>query len=696
MTKHFLFFLMLFLCSRAAYSQYQISGYIKSETGENLQGSTIQLLNASKGAVSNEEGYFKIEGISEGTYFLEVNFIGYQPTRKKLIVDKNIEANFELAEITTQLVELIVTAGKQTENIQETPNAVTAIEAKQIKNLQIDEVVELNRVSANFKTYDDGGGSFPMIASRGIFTIDFEPTVGFYIDDVPFFNIQGFPRLLSDVERIEILKGPQGTLYGRNALAGVINIITKKPQNAFKGFAEVTYGNLGQFNATASANLPLVKEKLYARVSGSYAQRDGYITNTFLNNTDLLGNEVYTGNIRLHYYPTNELSFTLNTNFENRSVNAYALVGGFGVSGSIIDSLKANHPYEVSYDQQGLYETFISNTSFKVSYDAPKFRFNAITSLQYTDLNRSRDDFDFTQFAINTLVDNPRVQTTLSEEIRLSSSSSSKVKWILGTFLYRSISDDDAAIESGELAGHSVGVYTQQTNTRSEQTGITLFGQLEYPIFNKLNLLGGIRYEIEGNTLDIDQFYLQNGTRFEAPDGTSNTPDGPVPSPLIARTFSEEAFFIAASPKVGVSYQVHQDLFLFGNIARGYRPGGLNQFTNNSENIAFDPESSWNYEIGIKTSWLGNRLRANLNAFYIDYSDQQLFTVIDANNFIFGRDNIGRSISQGLELETEWVPLRGLNLIGNIGYLDTEIKEYSVIGFGGEADNSGNEQGYSP
>lgn len=691
------FFLILFHTTTIQ-AQVTLTGFIQDNLGEPLPGASIRLLNSPKGTVSNEDGKYILDQVPTGVHYIEVSYIGYQTTRQQVNISASVEMNFQLSISSSTLGEIIVTANKELQNLQETPVAMTALTSEQIEKLQIDEVTELNRVAANFRSYDDGGSSFQMFASRGIYTIDFSPTIGFYVDDVPFFNVLGFPTQLVDVERIEILKGPQGTLYGRNALAGVVNVITQKPTNITKGFAELGYGNLNQWRASAGVSLPIIKDQLFARISGSYLERDGYIENIALDDgTDVLEREVFTGNLRLNYYPSDRLSFTLSSNVEDRTVRAYALVGGFGVPGEALDSLKENHPFEVNFNRQGTYETISSNSALKVSYDFPKFTLNSISALQYFKLTRKNDDFDFTPFDLNYLTEGARKQTTFSEEIRLNSSNDSRLQWIGGVFIYRAENEDTQPVFNTAFTGHSAGDYIQQSNSVVTQTGVAIFGQLDFKITDRLSLLGGLRYEIERSEVDVERFHLQNGEIFEAPEGTITTPQGMIPSPLLTDTFDARATFDALSPKIGFTYKISEDIFLFGHATRGYRPGGLNPFTNSANETEYEPESSWNYELGLKTSWLDNRLRANLTGFYIVWNDQQLFNLIDLNNFIFGIDNIGKSRSQGLELEMEWVPLQGLNLIANIGYLDTRISDFTLLNFfGEEIDNEGNEQGYSP
>lgn len=690
-------FALLSILGSQLSAQYRLTGTISDEDGQPLIGATISIMGTAKGAITDADGTFVLQDLSPGKYFLAFAFIGFEVQQKEVYLSQDQQVNVKMVTSSLALGEVIVSANKQLQNVQQTPIAMTAIRSKKIEQLQINELNELNRVAANFNSYDDGGGSTQVFASRGIYTTDVVPTMGIYVDEVPFFSSYGFPTLLNDIERIEILKGPQGTLYGRNALAGAVNIITKRPTNRTKGFMQFGYGNLNQVNASAGVSFPVVKGKLFAKVNAGYSQRDGYIDNVAIGTDNLLGRESLTTGFKMDYYPTDRLSLSLSAGLEVREVNAYALLGGFGASGATLDSLKEASPYEVNFDRQGIYNTTTTYNALKVSYDFPKATLSSISSLQYYITDRDNEDFDFSPFDINYISNASNSNYTLSQELRINSTDNSKLNWIGGAYLYHVDREDITPNVSTELAGNSAGAYTQRLDANTRQTGIALFGQVDHALTSRLGVLLGLRYEVEWTDISALREHFRNGQNFEDSGNTVLTPNGPLPSPLLNSSFRTDATFDAFSPKVGLNYEMSDDLFLFGNVARGYRPGGLNQFVDNEDAAQYEPEFSWNYELGVKSTWLDDRLKANLTAFYINWEDQQLFTAVDINTFNFGVDNIGESTSQGMELEINYLPAKGFDLIANIGYLDTKITDFEVVGFAGETvNNNGNQQGYSP
>ena len=323
------------------------------------------------------------------------------------------------------------------------------------------------------------------------------------------------------------------------------------------------------------------------------------------------------------------------------------------------------------------------------------FSIKSITSLQYTDNTTEPRDFDFSPLDIRSIENYARELMTLSEEIRVSSEWN-RLRWLAGVFVYNynlesginNINGKDSVFLRPDLPPDDAAQYpyTQIDETTLRQTGFSFFGNADYMIIDHLRVIGGIRYEIEESHANVGRSYTKDGNDFLYPNL------GAFPS-----DFEETLSFNSISPKIGLSYEVSDDMMLFGNIARGYRPGGINPFTSDADAAKFNPEYSLNFEVGVKSMLMQNRAKVNLTGFYINYEDQQLYTVIDPATFSVGRENLGNSTSYGAELETEWVLIDGLSAIINLGYLETEITEFKVISqLGAEIDNVGNKQGYSP
>lgn len=694
--KNLTFLVMLFASLYSIAQENSITGIVKDSEGNPVLGANVSLLDTGKGSSTDIQGAYTISDITSGTYFMQVSYLGFESVTKEVELNADINVDFTLVTTMDQLSEVEVTAAnRRLQNVQKIAASVSVANAQEVANLQIGNINELGRITSNFRTYDDGGGSFPLVSTRGITTIDATPIVGVYVDNVPLYNVSSFPSYFGDIERIEILKGPQGTLYGRNSIGGVINIVSKKPTNNTTGYVTTGYGNLNQYEVQAGISAPIVKDKLFAKVNAGHTARDGYIENTFLNNTDLLGREAYNASLNLTFVANDKWLFRLNSGYERREVDAYAFVGGFGATAEIIDDTVENTPFQVAQNLNGLYATDISNNAFSLKFTNDKIRVEAITAYQYTNLLRTDDDFDFSPADIQSVVSDNSKISTISQEIRLSSNSKSKLDWIGGLYLYSVSNKSDRRTRNGvdnalnpmlppDAAAQYP--YDQLSDNEVRQKGLSIFGQASYEIVDNLTLTGGLRYEIEDSSLEVDNSFEKDGQDFVFPLL------GAVPA-----EFEEDTEFSAVSPKVSLGYQANENSLIFANVTRGYRPGGVNPFVLDENQATFDPEFSWNYELGMKNTLWGNKVKLNATLFYINYTDQQLFNVLDLATFSIGTENIGNSRSYGIELETEFIVTKGLNLIGNLGYLNTEFTDYTYTSFlGTEVDNEGNMQVVSP
>ncbi len=658
-----------------------ITGTVTNMDGTPIAGANVYILGTGQGASTNTDGLYTIPGLKQRSYFLQVSYLGFQTVTKSVQVEENNTVDFVLSQNPDQLGEVIVTANRRLQDIQKTAASVSAIGVKQVEQLQVKQFNELNSIAPNFRSYDDGAtGAFTLIASRGISTIDFVPTIGLYVDEVPYFTTTAFPLSLSDVEQIEILRGPQGTLYGRNALAGVIKVTSKRPTNELSGYATVGFGNLDSKEIGFGINTPVVKDKLFFRANANITDRDGFVRNLF-NGKNLQNRQAMDANFRLKYYANDRLNMSLLYSLQRRESNAYAFVLVSPPDLTFQDVLE-NNPYEVNFNEDVLRRALTQNVAFNLKYDFEAFSLNSITSYQKTD-QFSVDEFDYTAFDIQSAGRTLDLEN-ITQEVRLASLGDTKFQWTTGVFLYRTERENldnlrvgtDIGLVDTDLAPFAP--FNRFDTPKIVQQGVAVFGQASFAITDKLTITGGLRYDHEEVDADVGRTF----TNPVFPDGS----------------FSESAAFDAISPKVALSFQATEDVFLFANAARGFRPGGVNTFVTDPDNAPFDPENTWNYEGGIKTNLLENRLKLNLTAFFINYTDQQVFTLLNQETFDFGTDNIGESRSYGLELESQWAATKGLNFTLNLGYLNTEITDYITPNPDTlqEVDFSGNELAYSP
>ncbi|MEO9004923.1 MAG: TonB-dependent receptor plug domain-containing protein, partial [Ginsengibacter sp.] len=350
-----------------AQSESALTGKVVDESGHPLQSVSVHLLNTQYGTITDKEGNFSIKNIYQGSYILNVSGIGFAEINQKVFV-KNSPKEIEivLKPEYKQLSELTVTAQKIEELAQQLPQSITVLSSKSVENYGIKNMNDLTAISPNLYS-GDPGDKRSVTSVRGIVTTSYEPAVATYIDGVDQFGLDTYISQLYDVERIEILRGPQGTLYGRNAMGGVINVITKRPTNNTAGFADVTFGNYGQQRYAAGVRTALIKDKLYLGAAVMYEGMKGFYINDF-NDSHYDQQNSISGNYYLKYLINPRWEISLNAKHTaNRNYGTFPLV---------MDKEDAfKDPYHLSQNAITEIVDNIFNTSVSVAYSGSTFNF---------------------------------------------------------------------------------------------------------------------------------------------------------------------------------------------------------------------------------------------------------------------------------------------------------------------------------
>ncbi|MEY4919965.1 MAG: hypothetical protein RLZZ431_1147, partial [Bacteroidota bacterium] len=355
-----------------------ITGVVQNEKGNPIDGATISILNNSMQTISNQKGYFSFDELKNGKYTLSIKSLGYAEISKEININainnsKSTAIKFILIASTNQLDEVVVTAEKKEELLQKIPASITALNAKQINAFGLWNTKEITGIIPNLYSADPGDNR-DVNSVRGIATSSYDPTVATYIDGVNQFSLDTYIPTLFDVERIEVLRGPQGTLYGRNAMGGVINIITKQPNNASSGFADISVGNYNQQRITAGFKTPLIKDKLFFGASILSNKRDGYYTNEFTQSSYDNQNGL-SGNYFLKYIVSS--CWDINLNFKhlaNENQGPFPLV--FGTEEAL------NNPYRLNQNSITTMKDKTSNSSLTIRYTGSGFNFSSQTAYQ--------------------------------------------------------------------------------------------------------------------------------------------------------------------------------------------------------------------------------------------------------------------------------------------------------------------------
>jgi iron complex outermembrane receptor protein len=260
---------VLFHFSLSAQKNISLTGKITDINSNPVANATVHVLNTNLTLLSNEEGNYTIHDMAAGRVMISFSAIGYATLSKDVsLTSSSNNMDVQLKDATAQLDDVVVTAEKKEESVQKIPLSITVLSSKDVNDYRLWNSRELTAIVPNM--YSNNSGDERNVTSvRGITTTSYDPAVATYIDGVNQFSLDTYINTLFDVERIEVLRGPQGTLYGRNAMGGVINIITKQPSNITNGFAEVNIGNHNQQRYTLAFRTPLIKDKLFLGVAGA-------------------------------------------------------------------------------------------------------------------------------------------------------------------------------------------------------------------------------------------------------------------------------------------------------------------------------------------------------------------------------------------------------------------------------------------
>ena len=686
MKKLFLFLLSATFTANAFSQQpVKISGTITDASSRGIAGASVRLLNSSVGTVTDQKGFFTLPSVDPGSFTLQISANGYADYSHSLnISNASIPLSIQLQLSPTMLDQVVVTAQKTEELLQEIPASITALSARQVEEYRLWNNKELAAIVPNFYSADPGDRR-NVSSLRGIATTSYDPAVATYIDGVNQFSLDTYIAQLFDVERIEILRGAQGTLYGRNATAGVINIITRQPGNKASGFAEITSGNTGLQRYSAGFRAPLIKEKLYIGMAALYDQSNGFYTNQF-NHTPFDKQNSFTGNYYLKYLPTNKWSITLNVKHNNnRNKGAFPLVSG------IEDALK--NPFQLSQDAVSNMTDNIFNASLSANHFGKKVSFSSQTAYQSN--YRFYDnpmDADFSPIDGITLINNygkdwNKVKV-ITQEFKFSSpaASTSAFKWTTGAYFFHQDNPTKQAIHFGKdaaMVGSPDKNFSLINSAKATSDGIAVYAQGTYTLTSKLNLTTGIRYDREKKEQSILGQYQMD----------------PNPNPIFdfQPDTSASAAFYSVSPKLSVSYAVCNNHLLFVNYSKGFRAGGLTPLSSDPSQpalFAYQPEYSHNYEIGIKNNFFNNRLVLNITAFYSAVNDAQVPTLVLPDAVTITK-NTGKLTSKGIELESHAL-LNGIQLDYNFGYTDASFNNLKLAQYGAVADLTGKKQLFSP
>ena len=656
------------LCSLATASSAQfITGSIKNQSGEGIGFAAITLLNNAGGTVADRQGNYRLTVRSRGTYQLSINGVGYAAAVLPVAVtEQGATVNVTLAESSQTLGEVVVTANKREEDILRVATSITSLSAKKIDDTRTWGLGGLTALVPNYN-YQELGVGFQQVQSiRGVQVFSENPAVATYIDDVNNLDILANGFAFTDVERIEVLRGPQGTLFGRNAMGGVVNIITKKPTNRTQGFAEIGFGNLALQRHSAGFKTPLIKDKLFFGINGLYQTRDGYWKNdtTGTGSTDRTANgrtvggekNLY-GNLYLRWLPGPRFNATLNI----KAQRDWSDNTGFFVS-QRSETVALANPDKINLARVGQHDRNIVNSSLTLKYFGDKATLTSISAYQTIGLSFRDIDYPgfYHSFYQSAIGEKLPPQQVYSQELRVNSANAAdKLYYTAGLYGFAQVGYEPSTNLAYELSPSSFAIFRNKSNNR----GVAGFGEVSYRLTEQLKATAGLRYDYEKREGTFNGFgdaTFTNGVFKQI-----------KPDTTVSGTYA------ALSPKVALSYALSSRSNLYVTYTRGFRPGGVNaQGLPKGVRQTFDPEYSNNYEVGYKVVSAGNKLSLAASAFLIQWQSLQFFNLVAP--FTYARENVGNARSTGIEIEASAIPVKGLQLDASLGINATEYQNFTL------------------
>lgn len=574
------------------------------------------------------------------------------------------EASTSQAETTT-LDTVVVTAQRREERQIEVPVSLTVFSAEEVQQAGVNTLSDLNNLVPNVTLDRDAILQIRGIRS-GTRNIGFEASSGVYVDGVYQGRAQGNQQDLLDITSVEVLRGPQGTLFGKNAPAGAVNITTLKPSNTVKAMVLGEVGERDLRRLSAYAAGPLVEDALFLKLAAFTAEQDGPFRNTFTGKR-LDGLDYYGGRATVRALLGETELLVSGDIYRNRSASWIGdLAAGFGsVPGQARRSGHFDFDGQEDVDREGL--------SLTINHPlGGGFELTSISALRHQDYLFGNDSDGTTLNAVIT--DFHDSNETFSQELRITSPADLRVSFVAGLYYFDQDAQSDRAFRTGPdfsvVLGLPPGLIpslnilnTSEVDTRS----YAAFGQADVDITEQLSAFVGLRYTKEKKDLEFTQ---GGGEMFGYPDlGLQDS-------------LSEDNW----SPTVGLSYAVRDDLRLYAKVSKGYKSGGFNPDLVTNAPAAFGPETLTTIEVGAKGVFFDRTTSVELAIFDTDYKDLQVSRFLGG---FLGTQivNAGSASIRGVELDVTSRPVRGLELNGGVGYLDGEFDDFDV---GGGVNFSGN------
>ena len=544
-----------------------------------------------------------------------------------------------------KLSEVVVNASRTQTLLKEMPAAVTVLPASLLSDNEVYSITQASAMIPNFFMPDYGTKLTSPVYIRGMGSRINAPSVGMYVDGIPYFEKAAFDFDFFDVQKIEVLRGPQGTLFGRNSMGGLINITTRSPFDYQGSHVLVSSGNYG-FGRINAGHYQLLSENLGYSIAASFLQQGGFHTNTTLNRkADKLSS--YGLRFKLQYKMNERWSADLSTNTD------YSEQTGYPYAPFNKSTLTAG---DIVYNQASGYNRLLMSNALKVNYQGEGWSFVNTLSHQFLNDNQLLDQ-DFGPDSIY-FAQQRQNQHHLANEAIFQSAGNTRYKWLTGVFLFMQDVNNEVEVDYYK-APTPAGIRKMwyQMDFMPKTLGAAVFHQSDYRILPGLTLTAGLRYDYEQSELHYRYQGKLAGNNLPAVD-------------TVYQALQEGVLL----PKAAVAWAVHPNVNIYASYATGYKPGGFNVAFERPEHLMFKKETSYNFETGIKAS-LFDYLFAEGALFYAMLENQQIYRTAPSGRGSY-LDNSGLSRNMGFELSLSNRSFYGFEAAAAYGFTHAEILEY--------------------
>jgi iron complex outermembrane receptor protein len=572
----------------------------------------------------------------------------------------------------SSLEEIVVTATKREESMQKVSVAVSALSGEDIENAHVQGFSDVVSMMAGPTFVPVSGASGSQISMRGQYTADdspaFDMPVGVFIDDIYYGSIASFYPDFFDLQQVAVLRGPQGTTFGRNTVGGALQVVSAKPNfNALSGAMSLTLRNPAGFETTGHINAPL-SETVATRFAYSIKDYDGYRRNVTTGN-DLNDKNVKSARGSIRLKPNDSLDVLATASYtKDKSLGDGPMLVGQGALIASIDAQRTNQN-QTFVDDDGLTDREMKSALVRADWSLPFATFTSITGYRGLDA-LYREDIDGSPVPIAPNKFDINEETQYSQEFRLTSPSGQTVEWIAGLYYLHQETFRSENYTFGGLAPWRIHTLAGNTQNVVRIAGdVTTesyapFGEVKWHLTDRWALAGGIRYTHDSKENLTVQENVSN-------PGASTVFFGLPKSVAASDTWT------AWTPRVGIEFQPTEDAFLYLNVARGYKSGGYNYAATTVAQAATPilPEKTLSYELGAKTDWFDHRLRANLAVYQTTTEDLQVRSLVGT---VFQSSNAGEAETKGAELELLANPIGGFTMGANYAYTDAKFTSYET------------------